>query len=105
MKVLTKSRFKLGLECPNKLFYTGKKEYADTKVSDPFLEALAEGGFQVEELARMHYPGGELLEGHDSEYELLWKRTQKLLDQENVTIYEAAFLNDGLYIRTDILVK
>ncbi len=105
MKVLTKSRFKLGLECPNKLFYTGKKEYADTKVSDPFLEALAEGGFQVEELARMHYPGGELIEGHDSEYEYLWHRTQKLLEQENVTIYEAAFLNDGLFIRTDILVK
>ncbi len=31
MRVLTKSRFKLGLECPNKLYYTKKKEYADTK--------------------------------------------------------------------------
>ena len=105
MKVLTKSRFKLGLECPNKLFYTGKEEYANTKITDPFLEALAEGGFQVEELARMHYPGGELLEGQDWDYEYLWKRTQKLLEQENVTIYEAAFLNDGLFIRTDVLVK
>lgn len=105
MKVLTKSRFKLGLECPNKLYYTKKKEYADTKVSDTFLEALAEGGFQVEELARMHYPNGVLIEGNDWDYQLLWEQTQELLKQENVIIYEAAFLIDGLFIRTDILVK
>jgi hypothetical protein len=105
MKVLTKSRFKLGLECPNKLFYTGKNEYVNKKKDDPFLEALAEGGFQVEELARMHYPGGILIEGQDWDYEFLWNKTQKLLEQENVTIYEAAFLIDGLFIRTDVLVK
>ena len=105
MKVLTKSRFKLGLECPNKLYYTKKKDYADTKVSDTFLEALAEGGFQVEELARMHYPNGVLIEGNDWDYELLWEQTQVLLKQENIIIYEAAFLIDGLFIRTDVLVK
>lgn len=44
MRVLTKSRFKLGLECPNKLYYTSKKEYANKKQEDPFLLALAEGG-------------------------------------------------------------
>jgi hypothetical protein len=53
MKPLTKSRFKLGLECPNKLFYTSKKEYAIQKNEDTFLQALAQGGFQVEELARI----------------------------------------------------
>lgn len=105
MKVLTKSRFKLGLECPNKLFYTSKKKYANEKVSDPFLEALAQGGFQVEELARMHYPDGILIEGNDGDYELLWNQTQELLQQENVIIFEAAFLYNGLFIRTDILVK
>lgn len=105
MKVLTKSRFKLGLECPNKLYYTKKSEYANTKSSDTFLQALAEGGFQVEELARMHYPGGKLIEGNDWDYTRLWKRTQELLKQRNVIIYEAAFLIDGLFVRTDILVK
>lgn len=105
MRVLTKSRFKLALECPNKLFYTRKAEYANEKIEDPFLEALAQGGFQVEELARMHYPEGILIEGDDWDYEDLWLRTQKLLEQENVIIYEAAFLIDGLFIRTDILIK
>ena len=105
MRVLTKSRFKLGLECPNKLFYTAKKEYANQKASDPFLEALAQGGFQVEELARMQYPNGILIEGNDGDYNLLWNQTQKLLQQDNVVIYEAAFLHNGLFIRTDVLVK
>ena len=105
MKVLTKSRFKLGLECPNKLYYTRKDEYANTKMSDPFLEALAQGGFQVEELARMHYSNGVLIEGNDWDYELLWQQTQELLKQENVIIYEPAFLIDGLFIRVDVLVK
>lgn len=105
MKVLTKSRFKLGLECPNKLYYTNKKEYSNTKELDPFLEALAQGGFQVEELARMHYPNGVLIEGNDGEYEYLWNKTKELLKQEDIIIYEAAFLHDGLFVRTDILVK
>ena len=105
MKLLTKSRFKLGLECPNKLYYTRKKEYANKKQEDPFLQALAQGGFQVEELARMHYSNGVLILGKDSDYQLLWQQTQKLLEQENVIIYEPAFLINGLFIRVDILVK
>lgn len=105
MRLLTKSKFKLGLECPNKLYYTGKNDYVNTKKEDPFLEALAQGGFQVEELARMHYPDGVLIEGNPWEYEAAWNKTQELLKQENVVIYEASFLVDGLFIRTDVLVK
>jgi hypothetical protein len=105
MRLLTKSRFKLGLECPNKLYYTRKKEYANKKQEDSFLQALAQGGFQVEELARMHYPNGVLIEGNDGDYQLLWEQTQELLQQENVIIYEPAFLVNGLFIRVDVLVK
>ena len=105
MKVLTKSRFKLGLECPNKLFYTKKNDYTNLKKEDTFLQALAQGGFQVEELARLHYPDGVLIEGNDWDYELLWNQTQKLLLREHVVIFEAAFLVDDLFVRTDILVK
>ena len=31
MRLLTKSRMKLGLECPKKLFYYGKSEYESKK--------------------------------------------------------------------------
>ena len=44
-RYLTKSRFKLGWECPTKLFYTRKSIYPDSKAVDSFLEALAEGRF------------------------------------------------------------
>ena len=57
-RYLTKSRFKLALECMTKLYYTGKKkEYADQNVDDTFLKTLAEGGFQVGELAKYMFCG------------------------------------------------
>lgn len=110
MRVLTKSRFKLGLECPNKLFYTNKKEeYANIKQDNPFLQALASGGFQVEELARLHYPGGILIEDstdpNDYKYIEKVEQTNALLQQENVVIFEAAFMFENLFIRVDILEK
>ena len=54
-RYLTKTRMKLGLECPKKLFYYGKEEFETLNTGNEFLEALAEGGFQVEELARFQY--------------------------------------------------
>jgi hypothetical protein len=105
-RYLTKSRFKLGLECPVKLFYTNKNhEYANKKQEDPFLAALAKGGFQVEELARLEYPEGILIEGDNRDYDALVARTIDLLSRENVVIFEAAFRFNNLFIRTDILVK
>ena len=45
-RLLSKSRFKLGVECPTKLFYTGKSEYVNNNLDNNFLAALAEGGYQ-----------------------------------------------------------
>lgn len=105
MRLLSKSRFKLGLECPNKLFYSGKLDYVNSKSNDPFLKALANGGYQVEELAKLHYPNGVTLDSSMSDYVHLAQETQELLKRNDVVIYEAAFLFDGLFVRTDILVK
>ena len=105
IRTLTKSRFKLALDCPTKLYYTRKPEYENQGNADPFLEALAQGGFQVEELARMNYPDGIAILGEDYNYMALAALTQELLQQENVVIFEAAFLYDGLFVRTDILIK
>ena len=105
MKPLTKSRFKTALECPNKLFFTSKKEYANNKSEDPFMQALASGGFQVEALARLHYPNGIFINTENYEYDKAVQLTQEALSQDNVVIYEAAFQFDDLFIRTDIIVK
>ena len=67
-RYLTKSRFKLAHECETKLFYTNKKsEYADQSLDDSFLKSLAEGGFQVGELAKYYFcndPVAETLSAH-----------------------------------------
>lgn len=102
-RYLTKSRFKLALECPTKLFYTGKPEYADQKIDDSFLLALAEGGFQVGELAKQYFPGGHDIKTLD--YEEALTLTNDLLKQDKTTIYEAAIKWGNLFIRVDILVK
>ena len=103
MRSLTKSRFKLATECPTKLFYTRKKEYADQSAADSFLAALAEGGFQVGELAKAMNPGGHGVKSPN--YEESLAETNKLLEQENVTIYEAAVRYENLFIRIDVLRK
>jgi len=102
-RYLTKSRFKLGFECPVKLFYTGKKEYKDQKKEDAFLEALAEGGFQVGELAKYKYPGGLDIETLD--YDESLALSNKELEKDKATIYEAAVNYGDLFIRVDILKK
>lgn len=103
-KYLTKSRFKLALECPTKLYYTSLPEdYANSRIDDPFLEALAKGGFQVGELAKCYYPNGHDIKELD--YETSFARTNELLKQDNVVIFEAAIKYKNLFIRVDILEK
>ena len=102
-RYLTKSRFKLAMECPTKLYYTGKEEYINQNIDDPFLIALAEGGFQVGELAKHYSAGGYDIETLD--YDEALRITNELLSKDKVIIYEAAILYEKFFIRTDILVK
>lgn len=105
MKVLSKSRFKVGLSCPNKLFFCGDKSYKNKEDDNSFLESLAEGGFQVEALSRQLYPGGHFIDAPYGAYQQAFNKTLDLLKQDEVVIYEAAFLYDGLFVMTDILIK
>ncbi|CAM5788468.1 DUF2779 domain-containing protein [Ottowia pentelensis] len=100
---LTKSRFKLATECPRKLFYTGKREYLDRSLDDSFLAALADGGYQVGELARLAYADGVRIDELDHAAAL--ERTAALLQQDEVTVFEAALSVGNLFIRVDILRK
>ncbi len=102
-RYLTKSRFILGLDCPAKLYYTGKPHYPDTSEDDAFLEALAEGGYQVGALAKCYYPGG--IEIEDREYNSSLQKTADLLDKENVVLFEGAFSHKNLFVRADIIEK
>ncbi len=105
MKPLTKSRFKLGLECPNKLYFTGNPLYANKKLEDSFLEALAKGGFQVEALARLSYPEGEFVDAENWDYDKAVQITKDAFTKEKTCLFEAGFTFDNLFIRTDIIEK
>ena len=99
MKYLTKTLFKKGLECPLKLTVN----YKSSDEKNEFLSALADGGFQAEELSRLHYRPGYLID--DRDYANSLKNTNDLLKKPDSIIYEAAFLHENLFVRTDILVK
>lgn len=102
-RYLTKSRFKLATECPTKLFYTGKCEYANQNQEDSYLLALADVGFQVGELAKFYFPGGIEVSTLDNDEALA--QTKELLQRNPVTIYEAAIATDKQLIRADVLVR
>jgi hypothetical protein len=110
MRYLTKSRFKQALECPTKLFYTKKaSEYANISNEDSFLQSLAEGGFQVGELAKFYFHDNPIeekitIETRDEDKAIA--ETNEMLSREGrVVIAEAAFKFKNLFVRVDILVK
>lgn len=102
-RFLTKSKFKLALECPTKLYYEGKQEYANQKIEDSFLLALADGGYQVGELAKCYFPSGYQIDTLD--YDEALRQTNELLQRERVIIYEAAVQYKKFFVRIDILIK
>ena len=108
-RYLTKSRFKLGLECPTKLFYTKNSEYNDNQFSDPFMQALAKGGYQVGEMAKYKYcedpKGCTITVDTLNEKEALKITQEQLLSHPNVVIAEGAFKYQNLFIRADVAVR
>lgn len=103
-RYLTKSRFKLAVDCPTKLFYNNHPEtYRNTMSENAFLASLAEGGFQVGELAKKLYPYGIEIKGFDHQASAC--ETKELLKQDQVVLFEAAILYENFYCLIDLLVK
>ena len=106
-RYLTKSRMKLGLECPKKLYYY--EDYKSQDSGNEFLEILAEGGYQVGELAKyyykFHFPEYHYADITSLDYEESIKATNKALEYENAVIAEPAITFDNFFIRVDVLVK
>ena len=106
MKLFTKSAFKQALFCPASLYYYNDREhYANQMNEDDFLQALAEGGNQVGDLAKVYYdvhPDADIrVLGYDKALEI----TAGLLKREEVNIAEAAFRWKNCFIRADIIEK
>jgi hypothetical protein len=103
VRQLTKSRFKVGFDCPTKLYFLDNPTYGNTNGDNSFLMALAEGGFQVGELAKVYFTGGHEIKTLEKTEAL--RQTAELLKNKSVIIFEAAIQHENLFIRADILVK
>jgi hypothetical protein len=101
---LTKSRFVLAAECATKLYYKDNRErYVDRSLDDDYLQALAEGGFQVGALAQVMFEGGVLVAGGSLQDRLA--RTNELMQRDQVTIFEAVIQHGDLLAVVDVLSK
>lgn len=109
-RFLTKSRFKMALECPTKLHYAVEANgYLDKNQNNDFLQALADGGNQVGELAKFKYhsdPIGQKITIEPLDYELALEQTKAKLSQPGrIVIAEAALLHAPFFVRVDILIQ
>lgn len=103
VRLLTKSRFKVGHSCPTKLYYLDNPDYGNNRVNDSFLRALAEGGFQVGELAKLYHPGG--VEISEISNDAAVTKTSEQISAKTATLFEAAIKFNDFLVRVDVLKK
>ncbi|MDD3052195.1 MAG: DUF2779 domain-containing protein [Candidatus Cloacimonetes bacterium] len=99
----TKSLFKLSRECPAKLFYIDKPEYINKTAGNEFLEALAEGGIQIGQYAKLVWSDG--IEVTAKSLDEAVRKTEEYLLSDEITLYEPAFKFQNLLVRVDVLIK
>lgn len=106
MRLFTKSAFKQALFCPASLYYYFDREhYANQMNEDDFLQALAEGGNQVGDLAKVYYDVHADADIRVLDYDKSQEITADLMKRDEVNIAEAAFRWKNCFIRADIIEK
>jgi hypothetical protein len=105
-KYFTKSAFKQALFCPVSLYYYYDREhYANQMNEDDFLQALADGGNQVGDLAKVYYDVHADADINVLDYDKSQDITARLFKRDEVNIAEAAFRWKNCFIRADIIKK
>ena len=104
LKLLTKTRFKIAMECTTKLRYHDNYKYGNVNKEDAFLSSLSKSGDQVGELAKYYFSNGQDLTNL-SDKQATIKTNDLLMNNHNIIIYEAAIIYKNLFARIDILIK
>lgn len=102
--MLTKTRFKIGMQCTTKLRYHDNDKYGNSNNENDFLNALSKSGNQVGELAKYYFSDGQDLTDF-SDKEALIKTNDLLINNQDIIIYEAAIIYKNLFARIDVLIK
>lgn len=100
---LSKSDFKTARDCPAKLYYK-KMGYPSSLKDDPYLAFLADGGYMVETMAKLLYPGGVEM-GNWSNPEKAFAETVERIDAGNTALFEPTVIHRDYLARVDILVR
>ena len=98
-KILTKSKYLTGLQCP-RLIWTQFHEPEKIPETDPVTQYIFDQGHLVGELAKRLYPNGIDIPTDDFMGNI--KQTKELLEQRK-PLFEAGILAEGIYSRVDIL--
>ena len=103
--MLSKSRFLAGLQCPLRLWHACFHRDLAAEIS-PAQGAIFHVGHAVGEFATRRYPGGLLIrEDHLHHEEAVQTTTTAMKDPTVKSIYEAAFIYNGVRVRVDILER
>lgn len=102
-KLLSKTKLMRGFRCVKSIYLTIHEKQLEPPVT-PELQALFDQGNRVGEEARLHFPGGVLVDNKPWDFVGSIKHTQHLIEMGAKIIYEAAFEYKGFYARADIIV-
>ena len=102
---LSKSRYMSGLQCPKMLWWRVHEPDAPELVADEGLQAILTRGQKVGELARAQVPRGVLIDLPHYDFEGKVAKTVKALADGAPAIFEASFLEDGVFVAVDILER
>ncbi len=102
---LSKSRFLAGLQCHKRLYLEIHSPELATPPT-PDRRAIMDMGTDVGVLAREFFPGGVLVEETHRQIPAALNRTAALVADQTVgTIYEGAFVWQGILVRVDVIER
>jgi hypothetical protein len=102
---LSKTRFVRGTQCPNLLWWTTHEQNAPDLQSGPaHLDRLHQGS-RVGVVARESFPGGVLIDVPACHEERAVAETRAALASDAPAIFEAAFLQDDVFVTVDVLER
>ena len=108
IKNLSKSRFKIALDCATKAYYDANRDiYTNQSLCDKTSQFYKLVGNQVGELVKYWYrqkdPRAIEIENEQQDQQI--EETQLLLKRDRVTLFEATLKHKNLLLRADVIEK
>ena len=102
--MLSKSKFITGQQC-HKSLWLSTKGFKPTNPPDESAKDRLRAGDQVGEAAKELFPNGLEIEYLGNDFQKMCDLTSSAIEVGETTIYEASFVENGVFIRVDIMNK